>query len=248
MINVQWCWLLHSLSCQITRKGTSLPNDIQICVSWRQHGTASELIDQTLRGQEAPNHQSSPRDTYSMKRIQCGFISYPGKWKKSLGWLPRIPSPIASTLPSLCQWTPWSPLTQTKICIILTLLSYVCICICVCTCICCCQWTLIYPLNTQCFNIWILIIIISIHYQFEFSNSSPLLCPPGCSLWSHFAAIGFLGWKIRTLAVPLLTNLPHNGSFLAVQDSSIGDLVTQWVSESSFDFSTFRALVDTSRH
>ena len=56
MINVQWCWLLHSLSCQITRKGTSLPNDIQNYVSWRQHGTASELIDQTLRGQEAPNH------------------------------------------------------------------------------------------------------------------------------------------------------------------------------------------------
>ena len=92
---------------------------------------------------------------------------------------------------------------------LLTLLSYVCICICVCTCICCCQWTLIYPLNTQCFNSWIVIIIISIHYQFEFSNSSPLLCP-GCSLWSHFAAIGFLGWNIRTLAVPLLTNLPHN--------------------------------------
>ena len=40
--------------------------------------------------------------------------------------------------------------------------------------------------------------------------------------------------------------------FLAIQDSSIGDTVsqsvTQSLSDSSFDFSVFRALVDTSRH
>ena len=40
--------------------------------------------------------------------------------------------------------------------------------------------------------------------------------------------------------------------FLAVQDSSIGDLVTQSLIQSCFDFSNFtvhcRAVVDTSRH
>ena len=68
------------------------------------------------RGSKSHDRQLSPKRD-SIKRNQCNFIFDPGKWKKILGWLPRIPSPIASTLPSLCQWTPWSPLTQTKICI-----------------------------------------------------------------------------------------------------------------------------------
>ena len=43
-----------------------------------------------------------------------------------------------------------------------------------------------------------------------------------------------------------------NKLFLAVQDSSIGDLVTHSLSESGFDFSDFsehcRAVINTSRH
>ena len=76
MINVQWCWLLHSLSCQITRKGTSLPNDIQICVSWKQHGTDSELIGETLRGTEAPNHVTAINPSIKIQSSTSNVVSY----------------------------------------------------------------------------------------------------------------------------------------------------------------------------
>ena len=112
------------------------------------------------RGSKSCDCQQSLQKKFN-QHLQCCFIFDPGKWKKILGWLPRIPSPIASTLPSLCQWTPWSPLTQTKICIVwlswvMSVFAFVFVLVFVFV------SELWYTLCTQCLNIWTLMILTSI--------------------------------------------------------------------------------------